>query len=151
MRRGLIWTIGSVFLLSFSFVAVAQQKEEAHFSVVTAAFDAKGDFGIIRVTVKNEGELPGTATVTVRRELSRCAEVDEEYCRNHPADPGTTCEPPCLRWETKELGTDTQVTGTIASCKESVVEIRVPNEPAYAEIKVSPGGTLGFGLEISGR
>lgn len=149
MRRRIVWSFGIAALLLFGQIVAAQG--EAHFSIVNATFKASGDSGVISVTVRNEGDQSGSATVKVRRERSRCAEVDEDYCREHPTDPGTTCEPPCLRWETIVLGTDSKVTGSIGSCKEGVVAIEVPNEGAYVEITVVPGGTLGFGLEIPGN
>lgn len=149
MRRRIAWSFGIAALL-FGQV-VAAQDEAAHFSIVDATFKASGDSGMISVTVRNEGDQSGSATVKVRRERSRCAEVDEDYCREHPAAPGTTCEPPCLRWETIVLGTNSKATGSVGSCKEEVIAIEVPNEAAYVEITVVPGGTLGFGLEIPGR
>jgi hypothetical protein len=149
MRRGIIWSFGIAVALVFGFVAAAQ--EGAHFSVVSATFKASGETGTISITVKNEGDQPGSATVKVRQERSQCAEVDEDYCREHPAAPGTTCEPPCRRWETKVLGNQSEVTGVVGSCRETVIAVEVPNEASYAEITVSPGGNLGFGLEIPGQ
>ncbi|MFN2238559.1 MAG: hypothetical protein ABR524_04150 [Thermoanaerobaculia bacterium] len=122
-----------------------------HFSIVTASFKPSGETGTISITVKNEGDRQGSATVKVRQERSQCAEVDENYCREHPPAPGTTCEPPCRRWETTVLGNHSEVTGVVGSCRETVVAVEVLNEASYVEITVVPGGNLGFGLEIAGR
>lgn len=146
MRRGIMWAFGIAVVLVFGVIAAAQ--EGAHFSVVTATYKASGETGTISITVKNEGDQPGSATVKVRQERSQCVEVDEDYCRENPAAPGTTCEPPCRRWETTVLGNHSEATGVVGSCREAVIAVEVPNEPSYAEITVVPGGNLGFGLEI---
>jgi hypothetical protein len=149
MRRGIRWLFGIAVVLVFGVVATAQ--EGAHFSIVTASLKASGETGTISITVKNEGDHPGSATVKVRQERSQCAEVDENYCRENPPAPGTTCEPPCRRWETIVLGTHSEATGVVGSCREVVIAVEVPNEASYVEITVVPGGNLGFGLEIPGR
>jgi hypothetical protein len=149
MRGAIIWSFGIAVALAFGVIAIAQQS--VHFSVVTASFKASGDRATISITVKNEGEQSGSATVKVRRERSRCAEVDESYCRENPPAAGTTCEPPCRRWETTVLGNHSETTGVVGSCREAVITIEVPNEASYAEITVAPGGNLAFGLEIPGR
>lgn len=149
MRRGIIGSFGIAVILVFGVIAAAQ--ESAHFSVVTASFKADGQTGKISITVKNEGDQAGSGTVKVRQERSQCVEVDEDYCRENPPAPGTTCEPPCRRWETTVLGDHSEATGMVGSCREVVIAVEVPNEESYVEITVVPGGNLGFGLEIPGR
>lgn len=147
MRRVILATVG---VLALAAVVVAQERD-ARFSVISAQFRATGDKGVLSIVVKNEGDLAGTATVTVRRELSWCAEEDTNWCLEHPAAPGETCVTPCKRYETRLLGVDEATTSSIDSCKEQTLEIIVPNEEAYAEIRVVPGGRLGFGVEIRPR
>ena len=149
MRRGIVWSFGIAVVLVFGVIAAAQ--ERAHFSIVTASFKASGESGTISITVKNEGEQQGSGTVKVRQERSDCAETDEDYCREHPPAPGTTCEPPCRRWETTVLGNHSEATGVVGSCREAVIAVEVPNEASYVEITVVPGGNLGFGLEIPSK
>jgi hypothetical protein len=149
MRPGITGSFAIAVLLVFGVIATAQ--EAAHFSVVTASFKGKGEIGTISITVKNEGDQSGSGTVKVRQERSQCVKVDENYCRENPPAPGTVCEPPCRRWETILLGTHSEATGAVGSCRETVIAVEVPNEASYVEISVVPGGNLGFGLEIPGR
>lgn len=141
VRILILSTLSAVLLAA---LAVAQEKKEAHFSIVSATYRP----GVLVVVVKNEGDQPGVATVSVHRERSRCVEEDADYCRQNPPAAGETCVPPCLRYETSDLGTETGKSDMVASCREATVSVAVPAEEAYAEITVKPGSGLAFGAEI---
>ncbi|HEY0593624.1 MAG TPA: hypothetical protein VGF40_17770, partial [Thermoanaerobaculia bacterium] len=97
------------------------------------------------IVVKNEGEEAGGGTLKVHRELMKCLEEDTEYCKQNPYE---GCVAPCKKYETKDLGEETAKVPTVAPYKETIVEVKVPDEEAYAEITVQPGSHLGFGIEI---
>ncbi len=140
-RRVLIPVIVLGFVLLLAFPAAAQETKGAQLSIVTASYHN----GVLTVVVKNEGDEAGGGTLTVHRERMKCLEVDADYCKEHPSE---GCVDPCKKFETKDLGKETATIPTIASCKEATVEVKVPDEEAYAEITAEPGSRLGFGIEI---
>lgn len=143
MRRRLIH--GSILIVGFALLlalgASAQERGKVQLSIGSASYSN----GVLTIVVKNEGEEGGGGTVKVHRERMRCLEVDTEYCKENPYE---GCVNPCKKYETKDLGEETAKVPTVAPYKEATVEVKIPDEEAYAEITVEPGSRLGFGIEI---
>lgn len=118
-----------------------QERSRVQLSIEAASYSN----GILRIVVKNEGDEGGGGTITVHRELMKCLEEDTEYCKENPYE---GCTNPCRKYETKDLGEETAKVPVVAPYKEAIVEVKVPDEEAYAEITVEPGSKLGFGIEI---
>lgn len=143
-RRNVPFAASAALVLLAALAAVAQERRAPQLSVVSASYRS----GVLTIVIRNEGENAGGGTVTVHREQMRCLEEDAEYCKEHPSD---GCVAPCKKFETKDLGEETATVPTIASFKEGTVEVRIPDEEAYAEVTVDPGSGLGFGIEIKPR
>jgi hypothetical protein len=144
-RRSVLVAILLGFVLVIAFAAAAQEKKGGtQLSIVTASYRN----GVLSVVVKNEGDDPGGGTLTVHREHMRCLEEDAEYCKQNPSE---DCVAPCKKYETKDLGTETASIPTIPAGKEASIEVKVPDEEAYAEITAQPGSRLAYGVEIKPR
>ncbi|HSN68082.1 MAG TPA: hypothetical protein VLV48_02490 [Thermoanaerobaculia bacterium] len=146
MRRRtlVILALALVAGLSLAIAALAQESKPAQFTVLSASYHG----GTLSIVVKNEGDVAGKGKLLVHRELMRCLEQDNDYCKENPSE---GCVAPCKKFETKDLGTETAEVPTVESCKEAKIEVKVPDEEAYAEIRVEPGSRLGFGIEINPR
>lgn len=146
MRRRTLVILALTLVAGFSLAipALAQESKPAQFTVVSASYHG----GILSIVVKNEGDEAGKAKLSVHRERMRCLEEDTDYCKQNPSE---GCVAPCKKFETKDLGTETAEGPTVESCKEAKIEVKVPDEEAYAEIRVEPGNRLGFGIEIKPR
>lgn len=131
--------LGLAILLGFA--VRAQERSKVRLSIGTASYRS----GVLTIVVKNEGEEAGGGTLKVHRELMKCLEEDTEYCKQNPYE---GCVAPCKKYETKDLGEETAKVPTVAPYKDTTVEVKVPDEEAYAEITVEPGSHLGFGIEI---
>ncbi|MGA7613764.1 MAG: hypothetical protein WBX15_01160 [Thermoanaerobaculia bacterium] len=144
-------TVILMLFSTFALAAFAQTEERgAIFSVTGADFKASDSkTGILTITVKNYGELSGTATLVVSRTYTRCLRTDPNYCSEHPAAAGDPpCVDPCMQFESRDLGVDRITTPTIKSCDETRVTLTIPNETSDVEMLATPGSSVPFGIEI---